>query len=332
MKAQSMTLTSHIKKHDSLAHEKINPVMGIKEWGLIIVLSIKWGGSFFFVGVAVKEVTPLTIVLCRVALASIILLAIVHLKGHKMPSSLSLWGAFFIMGVLNNLIPFSLIVWGQTHIESGLASILNATTPIFSAILAHFFTGEERLTTNRISGVLIGWIGVTVLIGIESLRGFGIEVIGQIAVLGATFSYACAAIYGRRFKNMSPLVVATGMLCGSTIMMAPLALFIEQPWNLSPDGMTLMALFGLSAISTSFAYIIYFQVLATSGPTNILLVTFLIPASAILLGTMVLEERLAWNVIVGMGMIFIGLIAIDGRLIKRFNRKKIAGLPGDIKI
>ena len=190
MKAMSMALKSNIKNHDSFTRENINRVMGIKECGLIIILSIIWGGSFFFVGVAVKEVTPLTIVLCRVALASIILLVIVHLKGHKMPSSLSLWGAFFIMGALNNLIPFSLIVWGQTHIESGLASILNATTPIFSVILAHFLTREERLTTNRIAGVLIGWIGVSVLIGIDSLRGFGIEVIGQIEILGAAFSYA----------------------------------------------------------------------------------------------------------------------------------------------
>ena len=323
MKAVSMTLKSHIRNHDLLTRENINRVMGFKEWGLIIILSILWGGSFFFVGVAVKEVPPLTIVFCRVALASIILLVIVHLKGHKMPSSLSLWGAFFIMGALNNLIPFSLIVWGQTHIESGLASILNATTPIFSVVLAHLLTREERLTINRVSGVLIGWICVTVLMGIESLKGFGIEVIGQIAVLGAACSYACAAIYGRRFKDLSPLVVATGMLCSSTIMMTPLALIIDQPWNLSPSVMTLTALFGLAAISTSLAYIIYFRVLATSGPTNILLVTFLIPLSAILLGVTVLGERLGWNAFVGMGMIFIGLIAIDGRLIKRFMRKNV---------
>ena len=323
MKAMSMTLKSHIRNHDLLTRENINRVMGFKEWGLIIILSILWGGSFFFVGVAVKEVPPLTIVFCRVGLASIILLGIVYLKGDKMPASPSLWGGFIIMGALNNLIPFSLIVWGQTHIESGLASILNATTPIFSVVLAHLLTREEQLTTNRVSGVLIGWIGVTVLIGIESLKGFGIEVIGQIAVLGAACSYACAAIYGRRFKDLSPLVVATGMLCSSTIMMTPLALIVDQPWNLSPSVMTLMALFGLAAISTSLAYIIYFRVLATSGPTNILLVTFLIPLSAILLGVTVLGERLGWNAFVGMGMIFIGLIAIDGRLIKRFMRKNV---------
>ena len=153
----------------------VNKVMGLKEWSLIVVLSILWGGSFFFVGVAVKEMPPLTIVFCRVALASIILLAVVYLKGDKMPSSPGLWGAFIIMGALNNLIPFSLIVWGQTHIESGLASILNATTPIFSVVLAHFFTREEKLTLNRISGIVLGWIGVSVLIGIESLPSAGIR-------------------------------------------------------------------------------------------------------------------------------------------------------------
>jgi len=302
-------------------YETANRVMGLQDWGLIIILSILWGGSFFFVGVAVEEIPPLTIVLCRVALASIILMAIVYLKGDKMPSSLALWGGFIVMGALNNLIPFSLIVWGQTHIESGLASILNGTTPIFSVILAHFLTKEERLTTNRMSGVLIGWVGVAVLIGIDSLRGFGIEVYGQIAVLGAAFSYACAAIYGRRFKCLSPLVVATGMLCGSTIMMTPMALLVDQPWNLSPSVFTMMALFGLAAISTSLAYIIYFRVLATAGPTNLLLVTFLIPLSAIFLGVMFLGERLEWNAFVGMGLIFIGLIAIDGRLLKKFKHK-----------
>jgi drug/metabolite transporter (DMT)-like permease len=312
MKAQKSTRAS----------EAVNPKMGIQDWGLVIILSMLWGGSFFFVGVAVKEMPPLTIVLCRVALASIILLVVVYLKRDKMPSSLALWSGFIVLGALNNLIPFSLIVWGQTHVESGLASILNGTTPIFSVVLAHFLTREEHLTTNRMSGVLIGWVGVAVLIGINSLKGSGIEVLGQIAILGAAFSYACAAIYGRRFKGLSPLVVASGMLCGSTIMMTPMALFLDQPWNLSPGIVTMMALFGLAAISTSLAYIIYFRVLATAGPTNLLLVTFLIPLSAILLGITFLGERLGWNAFVGMGLIFIGLIAIDGRLFKKFRPKE----------
>ncbi|MCP3898701.1 MAG: DMT family transporter [Desulfobacteraceae bacterium] len=291
--------------------------MGFKEWCLIIILSILWGGSFFFVEVAVKDMTPLTIVLCRVALSSIILLAIVRIKGYIMPSSIRVWGAFFIIGAFNNVIPFSLIAWGQTHIASGLASILNATTPIFSVVLAHLLTREEKLTKNRLIGVLIGWVGVTILIGVNLFQNFDTQAMGQIAVLTAALSYAFAAIYGRRFKGINALVVATGMLSCSTIMMIPLALFIEQPWNLSPGIMTLWSLFGLSAFSTALAYIIYFRVLASSGATNILLVTFLIPISAILLGTIALNERLDWNAFLGMGIIFIGLIAIDGRLIKK---------------
>ena len=165
----------------------------------------------------------------------------------------------------------------------------------------------------------MGWIGVTVLIGIESLDGFGVHAMGQIAVLCAAFSYACAAIYGRRFNGISPLVVATGMLCGSTIMMIPLAIIIEQPWHLSPSTITWGAILGLSAVSTSLAYIIYFRVLATAGATNLLLVTFLIPASAILLGVMVLREQLGWNVFSGMSLIFSGLIVIDGRLILKIK-------------
>ena len=301
--------------------KSVNRVMGMGEWVLIVILSMLWGGSFFFVGVAVSEVPPFTIVMCRVAMASVILMIVVRLKGDRMPSSPGLWGAFFIMGALNNLIPFSLIVWGQTHIESGLASILNATTPIFSVVLAHLLTREERLNGNRIAGILIGWSGVTVLIGIEFLEGFGVKGIGQIAILGAALSYACAAIYGRRFSGFSPLVVATGMLCGSTLMMTPLALLVDQPWSLSPSPVTWLSLFGLAALSTSLAYIIYFRVLSTSGPTNLLLVTFLVPISAILLGGLVLGERPGWNAFAGMGLIFAGLIAIDGRLISRISMR-----------
>lgn len=299
--------------------------MGPKAWGLIVILSVLWGGSFFFVGVAVNDIPPLTIVLGRVALAAIVLLTIVRLKGEKMPASTGLWVSFFIMGALNNLIPFTLIVWGQTHIESSLASILNATTPIFSVVLAHVLTKEERLTAHRMSGVVIGWSGVAVLIGIESLHGLGIAAAGQVAVLGAALSYACAAIYGRRFKNLSPLVVAAGMLCASSLMMTPLALIVDQPWNLSPGLVAVMAVTGLAVISTSLAYIIYFKVLALAGPTNLLLVTFLIPPSAILLGVMVLGGRPEWNDLAGMGLIFCGLIAIDGRLIKRVKKHKAAG-------
>jgi len=325
VKTTETTMQASAPPGQMAAKPKVNAVMGLREWGLILILSIIWGGSFFFIGVAVKEMTPLTIVLCRVGAAALILLVVVKLTGRQMPASPSVWLAFFVMGILNNVLPFSLIVWGQTHIDSSLASILNATTPIFSVILAHLLTREERLTTNRLTGVLIGWVGVTVLIGFESLGGLGVRVLGYLAILGASCSYAFAAIFGRRFKSFDPVVVSTGMLCASSAMILPIALIVEQPWHLDPGALTWAALAGLAAISTSLAYIIYFRVLAVAGATNILLVTFLIPVSAIFRGVMVLGERPGWNAFGGMALIFIGLIAIDGRLLKNWCRGKGAG-------
>ncbi|MCK5695652.1 MAG: DMT family transporter [Desulfobacula sp.] len=300
--------------------KNMNQVMGAGLWFLIVILSIIWGASFFFVEIAIERMTPLTIVLYRVGFASFFLLGFVWFTGRKMPKNLGIWEAFLAIGLLNNVIPFSLITWGQQHIDSSLASILNATTPVFSVILAHFLTKDEPLTKNRLTGVLFGWMGVAVLIGIEALSGVGMKIAGQAAVLGAAILYAFAAIFGRRFKDIDPVVVAAGMLTGSFIIMIPLAFIMGQPLALNPTPVTWTALFGLSAISTALAYIIYFHVLSRAGATNILLVTFLIPVSAILLGMMVLGETPGWNVFAGMGLIFMGLIFIDGRLLKRIKK------------
>ena len=307
------------KRIQTGSDNQINRVMGSKEWFLIMLLSIIWGGSFFFIEIAIREMTPLTIVMCRVSFAAIILLFFLQLTGRKLPSTLEIWGSLLIMGAINNLIPFSLIVWGQKYIDSSLASIINATTPIFCVVLAHFLTKDEQMTKNRILGIIIGWFGVVVLIGIETMKGLGVHILAQIAILGAAFLYACGTIFGRRFREIDTVVVATGTLCCSAIMIIPIALIIECPWNLSPGLLTWAALLGLSVLSTSVAYLIYFKVLSTAGATNILLVTFLIPISAILLGVLVLGESPHWNAYFGMGLIFLGLIFIDGRL---FNRAR----------
>ncbi len=293
----------------------INLVMGPKEWGLIILLSILWGASFFFVEIAVKTMTPLTIVLCRVGWAAIALHGFIFFTKRSLPKDPGIWGGLFILGALNNVIPFSLITWGQNYIDSSLASILNATTPVFTVVLAHFLTKEERLTKKRLVGVTLGWIGVAVLIGVEALAGVGTKVAGQGAVLCAALMYAFAAIFGRRFKDLDPVVVAAGMLTCSAIILLPLAFVLESPLGLNPQASTWAALLALSFLSTSLAYIIYFYVLAKAGATNILLVTFLIPVSAIFLGVIILNESPGWNFFVGMALIFAGLIFIDGRLI-----------------
>lgn len=293
--------------------------MGVSEWLLLVTLSVLWGGSFFLVEIALKDLPPLTVVLGRVSLAAIALTTFVLVCGKQIPVSLDLWGVFLVMGALNNLIPFSLIVWGQTHINSSLAAILNATTPVFTVLIAHFFTHDERLTFNRLVGVLLGLCGVIVLIGSEALHGLSLNSLGQVAILGAACSYGCAGIYGRRFRKLPSSVAAAGMLTGTTIMMLPLVLLLERPWSLSPSASSWGALLGLSLFSTAIAYLIYFRLLAVAGATNLLLVTFLIPITAFVLGVFFLDEQLNWTDCMGMVLIFASLAVIDGRLVSRIR-------------
>ncbi|MBZ0329758.1 DMT family transporter [Halomonas sp. ANAO-440] len=294
----------------------IDRTMGLTEWVLLLALSVLWGGSFFFVGVAVTELGPLTIVALRVGLAALALHALILLLGQRMPRDSRLWMAFFGMGLLNNMIPFSLIAWGQGHIASGLASILNATTPFFTIVVAHFLTRDEPLTPARLAGVAIGFAGVVYMLGADVNEGATGRSWAQLAVLAGALSYAFAGVFGRRFGALgcSPLVAACGQVTASALVLMPMALVMERFWQQPWPGLeTWSAVFGLALLSTTLAYLIYFRLLASAGATNLLLVTFLIPASAILLGIFVLGERLEWRHLAGMGLIGLGLAAIDGR-------------------
>nr|WP_083807294.1 DMT family transporter [Agrobacterium tumefaciens] len=301
--------------------------MDASEWGMLVALSLLWGGSFFFIGIAVKELPPVTIVTLRVSLAAAALLIVCRIMGLHLPRQWAVWRAFFGMGLLNNIIPFCLIVWGQTHIASGLASILNATTPLFTVIVAHFLTADEKMTGNKLAGVLIGFAGVATMIGPAAFGGAISGLWGQIAILGAAISYSFAGIFGRCFKAMGvpPLMTATGQISSSTLMLIPAALLIDKPWTLAmPSLGTWGALIGIALLSTALAYLIFFRILATAGATNLALVTFLIPVSAILLGSLILGEQLEIKHFAGMAMIAAGLAAIDGRLpakLRDFLRK-----------
>lgn len=307
--------------------------MGRREWALLITLSLLWGGSFFFSKVALAELRPFSIVLGRVGLAALALNLLVLATGQRMPGDAWLWGKFLAMGALNNLIPFSLIFWGQTQIGSGLAAILNATTPLWAVLLAHTLTADERLTPRRLVGVLCGLAGAIIMIGPDALRGVGLHVLAQLAVLGAALSYALAGIFGKRFAGLPPLIIATGQVSSTTALVLPLALFIDQPWRQPPpQPITWGALAGLALLSTALAYIIYFRLLATAGATNLLLVTFLIPVSALALGTGILGERLAGRQLLGMALIGLGLAAIDGRALAwlraRIQARQLPEAPG----
>jgi drug/metabolite transporter (DMT)-like permease len=301
----------------------IEPRMGAAEWAMLLALSVLWGGSFFFAKVAVGELPPLTVVLGRVGLAAMALLAIVRAAGQRMPRDPDFWAAYFAMGALNNLIPFSLIFWGQTRIASGLAAILNATRPLWTVLLAHLLTRDEELAPNRLAGVLAGLAGVAVMIGPEALAGFGLDLLAQTAVVLAAVSYAFAGIFGRRFRaaGVSPLVTAAGQVAATTVMALPVVLLVDQPWTLPvPSAATCASVVALALLCTALANVLYFRVLATAGAINIALVTFLVPVSAILLGSFVLGERLEPRDFAGMALIGLGLAAIDGRVLTLWRR------------
>jgi drug/metabolite transporter (DMT)-like permease len=293
------------------------PTMGRLEWAMLLTLALFWGGSFFFNGVALRELPTFTLVWLRVSVATVALHLVLKLLGQKIPGQRRVWVAFFGMGLLNNVLPFLLIVWGQHRIPSGLASILNTTTPLFTVLVAHLLTPDEKLTSFKMIGVVVGFAGSAVLIGPDTLAGLGSGAAAQIACLTAALSYGLAGIFGRRFRRMgvSPLATATGQVTASTVMLLPIALAVDHPWTLAmPHAATIGAVIGIGILSTAVGYVLYFRILATSGATNLLLVTFLNPVSAILLGALVLGEMLEPRHFAGVALIGSGLAFIDGRL------------------
>ena len=293
------------------------------EWMLLVLLSVVWGGSFFFNGIALREFPTLTIVTARVGLAALALLLLMRMLGHGIQLNRQILKAFFGMSFLNNVVPFSLIVWGQQHIASGVASILNATTPLFTMLVAHWFTTDEKINPRRLLGVLTGMGGVGLMMGLDSMESSGFHLLGQSAILLAAFSYGLAGVYGKRFAQLEipPLATATGQLCASSMILIPLTLWIDQPWTMTiPSIEGMGSLLGIAVLSTALAYVIYFRLLKTAGATNLLLVTLLIPVSAIILGVFLLDESLEPQHLSGMAVISLGLLIMDGRLLQFFRK------------
>ncbi len=292
-------------------------------WAMLLLLSLCWGGSFFFIGVAVTELPTFTIVALRVGLAALALWAVVLASATAMPWNLPFWRAIAVMAVINSVLPFVLIVWGQSHVPSSLTSIFIATTPLFGVLLAHFMTSDERMTVPRVVSVVCGFAGVVVLIGPGLIGELGADLLAQLAILGGAVCYALSGVYGRRFSrdSVSPLATATGQLTVSTVLLLPLALCIDRPWTLAmPSLAASAAVLGVALVSTAFAFLLYFRILATAGANNLLLVNFLVPVSAILLGVSILNESLKTEHIIGMALIFIGLALRDGKLLALMRR------------
>lgn len=319
---------------DSSASAYVAPVihqeMTGREWLTLLILAVIWGGAFMFIGVAVRHVDPLTYVWLRLTIAAGGMFVFLKLKGERLGLPRSVWGSILLLALLNNALPFTLFGWGQTHIASGLASILNATTPIWGVLVAHFFTQDERMTPRKIAGVLLGFAGVATMIGPMLLANIGTDALAQLACIAAAFCYAIAAVWARRFRRMelSPMSVTTGQLTAGALMMLPLAMFVDQPWTQPlPPATAWGAIVALALLCTAFGYVLYFRLIASAGATNALLVTLLVPPFAILFGSLFLNEILAPQDFIGLALIALGLAAIDGRLLKRLGLTKAATSP-----
>lgn len=300
---------------------KTAKVMDGQDWGLLILLSILWGGAYFFAGVAVQELPPLTVVLARVSLAVVVLLPIFWYFGHSLPKSFSDWLPYMVMGLLNNVLPFSLIFFGQTHITVGLSSIINAMTPLFTVLVMASFQ-EELLSVNRIIGVLLGVLGVAILHGFDGPIDAS-QTLGIVLCLSAALSYGFAALWGRRYLiGVPPIKSVTCQMMCSTLIMILVVSFMDKPWTLSmPSQNAVLSLVMLAIFGTALAYIIFFKILVRAGASNAMLVTLLIPVTALFLGNVFLGESIELKEVIGAVIIGTGLLFIDGRVINRLTQK-----------
>jgi drug/metabolite transporter (DMT)-like permease len=297
-------------------------VMGPIEWVMLIALSAIWGGSFYFFAVIVKELPVFTIVFFRVFLATIALWLFAFVSRQALPNFKPIWHNFFFMGLTNNVIPFSLIVWGEQRVAPGLAAVLNATTPFFAVIVAHLSTQNEKLTWNRLAGALVGLSGVTALVGFDAIKNLGIDLWFQLAIIVASVSYGVSTIFGRRMVGIPPLVTAASQTAASSLMLCPLMLIIDHPFSLAMPSLKVMIyLAALALLCTAVAYIIFFNIVKRAGMTNVTLVTLLVPVSAMLLGALLLNEQISARHFLGMAVIGIGLALIDGRIPRKIASK-----------
>ncbi|MBW3095941.1 DMT family transporter [Pseudohoeflea sp. DP4N28-3] len=296
--------------------------MNAFSWSLLVLLGLIWGASFYFARVAVPYVPPMTLVFLRVAIAALAL----HLVFGRTPGFYSQLRrrafAFLVLGLLNNAIPFTLIFTGQTVIGAGLASILNATTPLWTVLIAQVLTSDEKISPNKLIGCALGLAGTAVLIGPAAFDLRAAPLWPMLCIIAAAISYGFAVIWAKRFRDMPPRSIATGQLTASSFLMLPLAAFWDQPWHLpAPPPGVLFAILALALVSTAFAYILYFRILARAGATNASLVTLLVPPSAILLGVLLLGESLSIGEFSGLLLIALGLLILDNRLVVRRRRK-----------
>lgn len=303
-----------------------------RDWLLLVLLSVLWGSSFFFVAIGLRDFPPLTLVLARVGIASLVLVVLIYLLGYQLPNTPKDWRCFSVLALLNNIIPFSLIFIGQTIISTALAAVLNATTPLFTLILARFVIGEP-LHGHKFVGIGLGIAGVAVLTGPDLVAANRSSLLGAACVLAAALSYGLSALWMRRLTHVPPLVAAGAQVSCSTIVLLPFAALIDRFWELPvPTASGILAVLGLAVLATALAYIVFFRISATAGPSNVMLVTLLIPVTATALATLLLGEQIASHQVFGALAIATGLLVIDGRAPWTISTHARKGSRGDCRL
>ncbi len=277
----------------------------------LLVLSSLWGSSYLFIKVAVAEVPALTMVAARLVMGSLILWGLLWATRRSMPRSRAMWGTYTVLGVLNGALPYSLIFWSEQHISSGLAALLQATMPIFTVILAHFLGRDERLTPVKVLGVVVGFVGVGILMLPDLRQGLQASLLGQVAVVASSMSYAGAAIYARnRLRGQAPLVSTTGQMTMGAVLTLPLSLLVDRPFDLSPSLPVMGSWLALTILGTVVAYLIYYRLLERTGATFVSMVTYITPVNGLILGALVLGEPLTETLLVSLGLILLSVLLV----------------------
>lgn len=299
-----------------MADKKLLP-----ELALLVLLGCLWGSSYTFIKIGIETIPPLTLIAARTAIAGSILTVVMFWRGLRLPRDQALWKMFAIQAVLNSVLPFTLIAWAEHHIDAGLAVILNSLTPVFTFLLTAIITRHEMVNGRKLFGVMIGLVGTVVMIGVQALNGFGDVVLAQVAVILATAFYAGAAIFGKNFKGIDSMIpAAASLICGAVILM-PISLVVDRPWELVPSARSITALIGLSIFSTALAFTIYFRLVRTLGSLGTTAQAYVRVPVGVAIGAIFLGEQLYASTMIGLVCILTGVIAMTLP-----TRRPIAGM------
>ena len=286
------------------------PPNRVTEIALLLGLAALWGGSYTFIKLGVETIPPLTLIAARTLIAGLILLAAIRWRGLRLPRDLLAWRRFLTQALLNSVVPFTLIAWAERSVDAGLATILSSTSPIFVVLLSCFSASAERLPGLRLAGIAAGLAGTVLIVGAQAMTGFGEQLWAQLALVAASICYGGAALFGRSFKGLDPIMPAAGsLLCGALVLL-PLSLMLDRPWTLSPSAQSIQALIALSLVSTALAFVIYFRLIARLGAVATTSVAYLRVPTGVLIGMVFLGEALAPTAWAGLGLVIVGVMAM----------------------